>query len=77
MDHALEATLKLIDSDSSKLTRRVYNLGGSRLTPQQFADQIKKKIPEFEMTCKKDHRQAIADSWPGSILDESVKDFGF
>lgn len=29
------------------------------------------------MTYKKDHRQAIADSWPGSILDKSIKDFGF
>ena len=71
MEDALKATLALIDADSKKLTRRVYNLGGLRLTPKLFADEIKKKIPEFEMTCKKDHRQAIADSWPGSISDES------
>jgi len=34
-------------------------------------------MPEFVMTTKWDHRQAIADSWPGSINDESVKDFNY
>lgn len=47
------------------------------MTPKMFADEIKKKIPEFVLTTKCDHRQAIAESWPGSINDDSVKDFGF
>jgi len=36
MDDALRATLALIDADSSKLTRRTYNLAGLSLTPKMF-----------------------------------------
>ena len=39
--------------------------------------EIKKEIPEFEISYEPDFRQAIADSWPASI-DDSVakKDWG-
>ena len=77
IDDAIRATLQLLDTENSKLTRRVYNLAGLSLTPNIFYNELKKIIPEFVLNFKPDHRQAIADSWPGSINDSSCKDWGF
>lgn len=74
MPDALKATIDLMESDASKLTlRSSYNVAGISFTPEQIASEIKKHIPEFEITYKPDFRQAIADSWPGSIDDHIAK----
>lgn len=78
MDDAINATLKLMEAPSENLTvRSSYNLGGMSFTPKELAEEIKKEIPEFEISYEPDFRQAIADSWPVSI-DDSVakKDWG-
>lgn len=78
MDDAIDATLQLMHAPKENLTvHSSYNLGGLSFTPKQLAEEIKKEIPEFEITYDPDFRQAIADSWPASI-DDSVakKDWG-
>ena len=78
MNDAINATLKLMEAPSENLTvRSSYNLGGMSFTPKELAAEIKKEIPEFEISYEPDFRQAIADSWPASI-DDSVakKDWG-
>jgi nucleoside-diphosphate-sugar epimerase len=78
MPDAIESTIRLMEADSSKLTiRSSYNLGGISFDPKEIAAEIKKHIPEFEITYKPDFRQKIAESWPASI-DDSVarKDWG-
>ena len=78
MDDAINATLQLMEAPSENLTvRSSYNLGGMSFTPAELSAEIKKHIPEFEVTYEPDFRQAIADSWPASI-DDSVakKDWG-
>ena len=35
-------------------------------------NEIKKQIPEFEVSYKPDFRQKIADSWPASIDDSTA-----
>jgi nucleoside-diphosphate-sugar epimerase len=78
MSDAIKATIDLMEVDSSKLSlRSSYNVAGICFNPRQLADEIRKHIPEFEITYKPDFRQAIADSWPARI-DDSVakKDWG-
>lgn len=78
MDDAIDATLKLMEVPKEQLTvHSSYNLGGMSFTPSELAAEIKKHIPEFEISYEPDFRQAIADSWPASI-DDSIakKDWG-
>ena len=78
MSDAIKATIDLMEADSSALSlRSSYNVAGICFNPRQLADEIKKHIPEFEITYKPDFRKAIADSWPASI-DDSIakKDWG-
>lgn len=79
MPDALKATIDLMEADPDKLSvRSGYNVAGFSFNPEQIAAEIKKHIPEFEITYKPDYRQAIADSWPKSI-DDSVarRDWGW
>lgn len=70
MDDAIKNTIKLMDADPSKLSiRSAYNMAGISFDPKGLAEEIKKIMPEFKITYKPDFRQAIADSWPGSIDD--------
>ncbi|MDB5116141.1 MAG: NAD-dependent epimerase [Mucilaginibacter sp.] len=71
MEDAIRATISLMEAPAYKLSiRSSYNLGGISFTPAQLADEIKKHIPDFEISYSEhDPRQAIADSWPKSIDD--------
>lgn len=74
MDDAIDATLKLMEAPKDQLTvHSSYNLGGMSFTPSELAAEIKKHIPEFEISYEPDFRQAIADSWPASIDDSIAK----
>jgi len=58
--------------------RSSYNLGGISFTPEELANELKKYIPELEVTYKPDFRQEIAESWPRRISDEAAqKDWGW
>jgi nucleoside-diphosphate-sugar epimerase len=78
MSDAIKATIDVMEADASKLSlRSSYNVGGICFDPKTIAAEIKKHIPDFEISYKPDFRQAIADSWPACI-DDSVarKDWG-
>lgn len=71
MEDAIRATIELMEAPADKLTiRSSYNLGGISFTPAQLSAEIKKHLPDFEISyAENDPRQAIADSWPNSIDD--------
>ena len=79
MHDALRATINLMDADAAKVkVRSSYNVAAFSFTPQQLADEIKKHIPDFQITYKPDVRQEYADSWPHSIDDSFARnDWGW
>ena len=79
MPDAIKATLDLMEAPAEKIKiRSSYNLAGFSFTPEVLAEEIRKHIPEFELDYAPDFRQAIADSWPGSIDDSRARtDWGW
>ena len=75
MDDAIRATITLMDTPAEALSiRSSYNLAGISFTPWQLAIEIKKHLPNFEVSyVESDPRQAIADSWPKSIDDSCAQ----
>lgn len=75
MEDAIRATIEIMHAPSDQVKiRSSYNLSGISFTPEQIAAEIKKHIPEFTISYKPDFRQAIADSWPQSILEDKAKE---
>ena len=79
MSDAIEATVKLMESDASSLSiQSAYNIGGLSFSPEELAAEIQKHIPDFTITYKPDFRQNIAATWPESIDDTVArKDWGY
>ena len=74
MEDAIKATIELMELPQDKITvRSSYNVAGISFTPKEIADEIRKHIPEFEISYKPDFRQAIADSWPQSVDDSYAR----
>ena len=79
MDDAIKATIQIMQAPAADIKiRSSYNLAAMSFTPTQIAAEIKKHIPEFEVTYQPDFRQQIADSWPASIDDSFARtDWGW
>jgi len=79
MDDAVKATIQLMETDAKNVrVRSSYNLGGISFTPKEITDEIKKYIPELDVSYKPDFRQEIAESWPRSISDVAAQqDWGW
>jgi nucleoside-diphosphate-sugar epimerase len=80
MPDALEAIVKLMEADPSKLKHRsAFNISAMSFDPEGIAASIKKVIPSFELSYNVDPvRQAIADSWPDSLDCSAAKEeWGF
>lgn len=79
MPDAIRATLELMEAPADKLSVRTsYNLSGMSFTPAEITASIQKQVPGFQVSYEPDFRQAIADSWPGSIDDSNARaDWGW
>ncbi len=75
MPDALKGLIDLAEAPKDKLKHYCdFNLASMSFSAGDLADEIRKHIPELEVTYKPDFRQAIADSWPQSIDDSSSRE---
>jgi len=79
MEDAIRATIDLMETDEKNVKiRSSYNIAGISFTPKDIHKEINNLMPEFEIEYAPDFRQAIADSWPGSIDDtRAQEDWGW
>ncbi len=76
MPDALKAIYELMEANPEKLLHRnAFNVTAMSFDPEILAAEIKKHIPEFELTYDVDPvRQAIANSWPNSLDDSCARE---
>lgn len=78
MPDCIRGTIELLEVDDSKLNQRIFNIEAMSFSPQEVATEIRKHIPEFEISYTPDYRQEIADGWPNSLDDsEARKQWGW
>lgn len=79
MDDAVKATIDIMAADQDLIkVRSSYNLSAISFSPSELYDEVKKQVPEAQITYNPDFRQDIADSWPNSIDDSQArKDWGW
>lgn len=75
MEDAIRATIDIMEAPKEKVKiKSSYNLAGISFTPEEIYNEVRKLSPDFEIEYKPDFRQAIADSWPGSIDDSRAQE---
>lgn len=76
MPDAIKAIHDLMEADPSKLIHRnAFNVTAMSFDPEKIAAEIRKHIPEFELTYDVDKvKQEIANSWPNSLDDSCAKE---
>ncbi|MEN1966817.1 L-threonine 3-dehydrogenase [Lentibacillus sp. N15] len=80
MPDALNAIVNLMEANPEKLIHRnAFNITAISAAPEDFAQAIRRHIPEFTLTYDVDPvRQQIAESWPNSLDATAAADeWGF
>jgi nucleoside-diphosphate-sugar epimerase len=64
-----------MEANPDKLIHRnAFNVTAMSFDPEMLAAEIRKHIPEFQLTYDVDPvRQAIANSWPNSLDDSAAR----
>ncbi|ABR47882.1 NAD-dependent epimerase/dehydratase [Alkaliphilus metalliredigens QYMF] len=75
MPDALNAVIQLMEADPAKLIHRnAFNVTAMSFDPEGIAAEIRKHIPEFELTYNVNQDiQKIANSWPDSLDDSQAR----
>lgn len=73
IDDCIEATVKLLKADQSRLSRTCYNLAGISVPTGEFCREVQSLIPGATLDFIPDFRQEIATQWPRSLDEPSNK----
>ncbi len=69
MDDLLRGITEFMAAPRERIARSgVYNLPGFSVTPAELAASIRAQLPDFKVVYRPDHRQAIAASWPETLV---------
>lgn len=76
MPDAINAAIDIMEADPSKLKHRnCFNVTAMSFTPEVVCAEIKKHIPEFEMSYDVDPvKEGIAASWPNKMDDSAARE---
>ena len=76
MPDALEAAIQLMEVDPSRLKHRnSFNVTAMSFCPEMIAAEIRRHIPDFEISYKIDPiKQSIAESWPNKMDDSCARE---
>jgi len=79
MPDAIRATMELMEAPVEKLSMHYgYNVRAMSFSPEELAAEIKKHIPDFQISYAPDFRQQIAESWVESMDDTYARnDWGW
>ncbi|ROL42836.1 L-threonine 3-dehydrogenase, mitochondrial [Anabarilius grahami] len=79
IEDCLRATLEVLEAPAEILSMRTYNISAMSFTPEELIREIRRHLPDLQVTYKIDPvRQAIADSWPMILDDASARsDWGW
>lgn len=69
----IKCMIDLLEANPSKLKHRVYNVTSMSFSVGELAAEIRKWIPDFNISYKPDFRQQIANSWPKTINDSLAR----
>jgi nucleoside-diphosphate-sugar epimerase len=74
MPDAIRATLELMEAPPESVrVRSAYNVAGLSFSPRGLAEEIRARVPGFDVIYQPDQRQQIADTWPRSLDDAHAR----
>ena len=59
IDDCLSALFKFLNAPNERLRQRVYNVTAMSFTPEELFNEIRKHIPDLQITYNPDERQNI------------------
>nr|XP_033199724.1 L-threonine 3-dehydrogenase, mitochondrial isoform X2 [Bombus vancouverensis nearcticus] len=78
IEDCLSALFQFLNAPKEQLQRRVYNVTAMSFTPEELFNELKKHVPDLQISYKPDARQYIAESWPQVFDDsEARRDWGW
>ena len=59
IDDCLRSVVEVMEMPQEKLSMRTYNIAAMSFTPAELVEEIRKHVPNFEVTYRPDGRQEI------------------
>ena len=74
IDDAIRGTIQLMEADPKDIQIRTsYNFGAISFSPAQLVREIRKHLPDIQVSYEPDFRNDIAKNWPDEIVDRKAR----